>query len=181
MMSQMIEKVVAAAQRVHFRLGPERELAEYHQDLCAELSRRRLNFECQVSLTQGEKGSLFERSNELEIVVEKKLVLELKTLDRLEHIHDMQVFTYLRLSGLSTGLLLNFHEKFMRKGIRRLENQGGRPRSYRFNTTPGGTLASKVAAKGLLPEPRRKRQPKEAAGRLKFRPRFSANPSQCRI
>ncbi len=179
MMNQIVDKVVAAARRVHFRLGPDRELAEYHQDLCAELSRRRLNFECQVALVHGEKGSLFERSNHLELVVEKKLVLELKTLGRLEHIHDMQVFTFLRLSGLSTGLLLNFHEKYMRKGIRRLENQG--ERSYRFHTSPNGVLSSKVGQRSLLAAGGDKRAPKGSGGRLELRRKFSVNPRQCRI
>ncbi len=122
------ECVVAAALKIHRTLGHGRHLASYRNALSAELERRRLKVVANVPL-HGKgtgKDSEFDRGNYLELVVEDRLILELKTLDLLSPIHDEQVATYLRLAEPKDALLINFGERCLRYGIRRFRKWRGR-------------------------------------------------------
>ncbi len=81
-----------------------------------------LSFENQRPLPIDYKGIQVERAYQLDLVVENAVILELKSCREIEPIHKAQLLTYLKLTGLSVGLLLNFNVPVMRKGIVRLVN-----------------------------------------------------------
>jgi len=84
---------------------------------------RKMSFERQKSLPLDYKGVKLDCGYRLDVVVEETIILELKALDRLEPIHQAQLLTYLKLSGLKLGLLLNFNVPVMRDGIVRIVNK----------------------------------------------------------
>lgn len=111
---------IGAAIEVHRHLGPGLLESAYEECLCWELTQTGLAVQRQVPLPLVYKGVTLELGYRLDVVVEGSLVLELKTVDALLPIHEAQLLTYLRLSGLRKGLLLNFHTARMRDGIKRM-------------------------------------------------------------
>jgi GxxExxY protein len=88
--------------------------------LCYELREAGLAFQRQVPLPVIYKAVRLDCGYRIDIVIERSVILELKTVERLMPIHEAQLLTYLRLSGLRTGLLLNFNSPVLRDGIRRM-------------------------------------------------------------
>jgi GxxExxY protein len=88
--------------------------------LCHELKLRGIPYERQLPLPVHYKGIDLDAAYRIDIKVDGVLILELKAVDKLEEIHDAQLLTYLRLSNLWLGLLLNFNVVVMKKGIKRL-------------------------------------------------------------
>jgi GxxExxY protein len=115
-------EVIGAAIEVHRHLGPGLLESAYQACLCRELFVRGIPFECQVPIALDYKGSRVECAYRIDILVDQSVVLELKSVERLEPIHEAQLLTYLRLSGLWLGLLMNFNVKVLKQGIRRLVN-----------------------------------------------------------
>jgi len=111
----LTEKIIGFAIEVHRQLGPG--LLEC---LCHELSQDGLVFKRQVPLPVVYKSVRLDCGYRLDIVVENKAIIELKAVERLMPIHEAQLITYLKLSGIPTGLLLNFDTAVLREGIRRL-------------------------------------------------------------
>ena len=95
----------------------------YENCLCHELQLRNVIFERQKPLAITYKGINLACGYRLDVVVQGMLVLEVKACDRIEPIHQAQLLTYLKLSGLSLGLLLNFNVPVMRDGIVRVANE----------------------------------------------------------
>lgn len=114
--------MIGAAIEVHRVLGPGLLESAYEECLCHELSLRGIPFERQVALPVNYKGVHLDCGYRLDIVLPGKLVVELKAVEQLAPVHDAQLLTYLKLSGIRTGLLLNFNSTLMRDGIRRLVN-----------------------------------------------------------
>ena len=92
----------------------------YEQCLTHELQLAGLSFQRQKPLPVKYKEVVLDCGYRLDLVVENKLVVELKTVDQLQKIHEAQVLTYLKLSGLSIGLLINFNEALLKHGVKRL-------------------------------------------------------------
>lgn len=115
--------VIGATIEVHKALGPGLLESVYEECLCHELKLRNINFERQKSLPVQYKGVMLDCGYRLDIVVEKSVILELKACDQLEPIHKAQLLTYLKLSNMRVGLLLNFHVKVMKDGILRVVNE----------------------------------------------------------
>ncbi|PAW86510.1 MAG: GxxExxY protein [Pedosphaera sp. Tous-C6FEB] len=111
--------VIGAAIEVHRVLGPGLLESAYEECLCHELSLRGIAFERQLALPVDYKGVRLDCGYRLDIVLPGKLVVELKAVEQLASIHDAQLLTYLKLSGIRTGLLLNFNVPLLRDGIRR--------------------------------------------------------------
>ena len=120
--NEISSRIVCAAVEVHRALGPGLLETAYEECLCHELTLFGLYFERQSPLPVSYKGKLLDCSYRLDVVVEKKVILELKSVSRFEPIHDAQLLTYLKLTGLKLGLLLNFNVPLMREGIRRIVN-----------------------------------------------------------
>ena len=112
--------VIGAAIEVHRVLGPGLLESAYEECLCHELNLRGIVFERQVPLPVDYKGVRLDCGYRLDIVLPGKLVIEVKAVEALAPIHDAQLITYLKLSGIRTGLLLNFNVPLLRDGIRRL-------------------------------------------------------------
>jgi GxxExxY protein len=116
-------KIIGAAIEVHKTLGPGLLESAYEESLCHELSLRSLSFERQKPLSLTYKGKLLDCGYRLDIVVENRIILELKTCEEIEPIHKAQLLTYLKLSGLHLGFLFNFNVPIMRDGIARVVNE----------------------------------------------------------
>jgi GxxExxY protein len=118
------ERVIGACIEVHRHLGPGLLESAYEQCLCHELSLMGLRFARQRPLPVTYKGAMLDCGYRLDVVVEEKLILELKAVEHLLPIHEAQVLTYLKLTVLDVGLLVNFNTPVLRGGIRRLVRRG---------------------------------------------------------
>lgn len=113
-------QVIGAAIEDHKNLGPGLLESAYEECLCYELKLRKIAYERQKPLPIEYKGVRLDCGYRLDIVVESMIVLELKSCDRTKDIHMAQMLTYLRLSGLKLGLILNFNTPVLRDGIVRV-------------------------------------------------------------
>jgi len=114
------EQVIGACIEVHRLLGPGLLESIYEECVCRELALRGLPFERQKPIPLEYKGSPLEQHYRADLVVRNALLLEIKAVEALLPIHSAQVVTYLRVSGLSAGLLVNFNAVTIRSGLRRL-------------------------------------------------------------
>lgn len=112
--------IIGAAIEVHRVLGPGLLESAYLECMCRELSLRELRFRRKDPLPVVYKGLRLDCSYEMDLVVEGKIVLEIKFVKKLAPIHEAQLLTYLKLSGLRLGFLMNFNTVLMKDGIRRL-------------------------------------------------------------
>lgn len=115
-------RVLEAAIRVHRELGPGLLETVYEVILARELSDLGLEVERQVPVAIRYKGITFDEGFRADLVVETKVLLELKSVEHVSPAHKKQVQTYLRLTGLKLGYLLNFGEATLRQGITRCVN-----------------------------------------------------------
>jgi len=116
----LTHEVIGAAIEVHRILGPGLLESAYEECLAYELDLRRLAFSRQVSLPVVYKGVELDCGYRMDLVVESDLIIEIKAVERLLPIHQAQLLSYLKLSGLSRGLMINFHAKTIGEGIKRL-------------------------------------------------------------
>jgi GxxExxY protein len=121
--NELSNKIIGAAIEVHKPLGPGLLESAYEECMCHELTLRSLTYERQKPLPIVFKRKKLDCGYRLDIVVEKAIVLELKSCQKIEPIHKAQLLTYLKLSGLHLGLLLNFNTALMRDGIFRIVNE----------------------------------------------------------
>jgi len=115
--------IIGAAIEVHRALGPGLLESAYEECLCFELRELNLSFERQLALPVRYKSVQLDCGYRLDIVVEKCVILELKTVEELAPIHEAQLLTYLKLSEVRLGILLNFNAPIMKDGIRRIVNR----------------------------------------------------------
>ena len=116
----LTEKVIGLAIEVHRALGPGLLESAYEECFCHELGAHEVPFQRQVPLPVVYKNIKLNCGYRMDGVIDDQLVVELKTVDRLLPIHAAQLLTYLKLSGIATGLLLNFNTAVLKDGIRRL-------------------------------------------------------------
>jgi GxxExxY protein len=114
------ERVIAALIEVHRTLGPGLLESAYEACFCRELQLRGLRFERQRPLPVEYRGLLVDCGYRLDVIVEDRVLVELKAVERLLPIHQAQVVTYLKLSRLDVGLLVNFNVQLLKHGLRRL-------------------------------------------------------------
>ena len=113
-------KVLGRAIEVHRELGPGLLESAYEQCLAYELNQARIPFRLQVGLPVEYKQTKLDCGYRIDLLVEDKLIVELKTVDQLLKIHEAQVLTYMKLAKMKVGLLINFNVPMLRKGIKRL-------------------------------------------------------------
>ena len=116
----LTHEIIGAAIEVHRELGPVLLESAYEECLSYELTERKLAHQRQPALPVIYKGVSLSAGYRPDLIVEGCVVVELKTVEKLLKIHDVQVLTYLRLSRLHRGLLINFHAHPLIDGIRRL-------------------------------------------------------------
>ena len=114
--------VVDIAVKIHKEMGPGLLETVYEVIICDELRQIGLEVERQVSVPICFRNKKFEEGFRADVLVEGKVILELKSVEKLSVVHKKQLLTYLRLSGLKLGILLNFGEALMRQGIKRIVN-----------------------------------------------------------
>lgn len=114
--------IIGAAIEVHKVIGPGLLESAYEECLCRELSLRKISFERQKPLPIVYKDCKLDCGYRFDIVVDNAIIVELKSCNQIEPIHKAQLLTYLKLSGLTLGLLLNFNMTVMRDGIVRIVN-----------------------------------------------------------
>ena len=115
-------EVIGAAIEVHKALGPGLLESAYEECLSRELDLRDIPYERQKELPVEYKAAKLACGYRLDIVVANKLIIELKTCESLEPIHEAQLLTYLKLTGIKVGLLINFNVPVLKEGIKRLVN-----------------------------------------------------------
>jgi len=113
-------EIIGAAIEVHKALGPGLMESVYEECLCHEFDLRRIHYKRQQAIPVEYKGVKLDCGYRIDLVVEGLVILELKSVDSLQPIHEAQLLTYLKLTGLKVGLLINFNVPVLRDGIRRL-------------------------------------------------------------
>lgn len=116
----LTEQVIGSAIEVHRHLGPGLLEPAYEECLAYELGVRGLAFDRHRPLPVIYKSVRLDCGYRVDLVVDGRLVIELKTVERLIPVHEAQLLTYLRLGGWKTGLLMNFHSPVLKDGIKRM-------------------------------------------------------------
>ena len=116
----LTDSVIGLAIEVHRALGPGLLESAYQECLCYELKANGIAFGRQVALPVVYKSVKLDCGYRMDLVVDDRLVVELKTVEKILPVHEAQLLTYLRLSGIRTGLLLNFNTSVLKDGIKRM-------------------------------------------------------------
>jgi GxxExxY protein len=115
--SDLTGQIIGAALAVHQVLGPGLLESAYQASLCRELSLRGVPFRSQIDLPVEYKGVRLDCGYRIDLIVEDRVLVELKSVERILAVHEAQLITYLRLSGVRVGLLINFNVPSLRRGI----------------------------------------------------------------
>ncbi len=118
--NDITEKVIGAAIAVHKELGAGLLESAYESCLAFELMDRGLKVERQKSLQVNYRGHTVNCAYRLDLVVEGQVIVEIKAVEKLLPVHKAQLLSYLKLSGIKVGLLVNFHETTLMRGLQRL-------------------------------------------------------------
>jgi len=119
---ELSHAVIGAALKVHSALGPGLLESAYEQCLLYELLKQDIHAQSQVSLPIHYDGQTIEAGYRIDLLVENKLILELKATEKLLPIHTAQLLSYLKMSDQSLGLLINFNVASLKNGIKRVVN-----------------------------------------------------------
>jgi len=120
--NELTEAVIGACIEVHRNTGPGLLESAYQQCLLKELGFKRIPFRSELSMPVNYKGELLDCGYRVDLLVDERLVIELKAVEKLLPIHEAQVLTYLRLGGWKIGLLINFNVPMLKDGIKRIVN-----------------------------------------------------------
>jgi len=118
-LNDLSEKIIGAAINVHRELGPGLLESAYHECLLYELRKQQLHVERELVLPIIYKEIKLDHGYRIDLLVEKSVVIELKTVEAFTDVHTAQVLTYMKLGGYPLGLLINFHIKLLKQGIKR--------------------------------------------------------------
>jgi GxxExxY protein len=114
------EAIIGAAIEVHRTIGPGVLESTYHKCLRRELTLRHIPFESGVVLPLEYKGVTLDHGYVIDLLVKNEVIVELKCVSKLLPIHECQLMTYMRLRGITTGLLINFKVPLLKEGMRRI-------------------------------------------------------------
>ena len=120
--NEITGKVIGAAIEVHKQLGPGLLESVYQQCLSKELELQGIKCDCEVPVRAEYKGIEFDVAYRMDMLVEDIVAVELKVAERILPVHVAQLLSYLKLSGVKLGLLLNFNEPVLKHGIKRVVN-----------------------------------------------------------
>ena len=120
--NKLSNEIIGAAIEAHRHLGPGLLESAYEECLCRELSIRQIAFERQKALPVFYKGIKLDCGYRLDIVVKNLVIIELKAVNKIIPIHDAQLLSYLKLSKLKLGLLINFNVTLLKNGLKRIVN-----------------------------------------------------------
>lgn len=120
--NELSSNVIGACIEVHRFLGPGMLEKLYVECLCRELNLRGIAYEREFVIPLVYKGLNLDIEMRSDLVIERTLVLELKSVKELNPVYEAQLYSYLRLSGLPVGLLINFNVPLLKNGIKKLFN-----------------------------------------------------------
>lgn len=118
--SELSKQIIGAAIEVHRQLGPGLLESAYQQCLRFELEEMGLTVRSEVPMPVVYKDVKLDHGYRIDLLVEERIVLELKTVESLTDVHTAQLLTYMKLGGYRLGLILNFHVDVLKNGIKRL-------------------------------------------------------------
>ena len=118
MVDKLTEAIIGAAIEVHRILGPGLLESIYEEALCYELALRNINFEKQVDVEVIYKDKII-KGQRLDLLIEKEVIVEIKSLSKLPDITNAQVLSYLKATGIKRALLINFGESTLKDGVKR--------------------------------------------------------------
>jgi GxxExxY protein len=118
-LNELTQTIIGAAIEVHRHLGPGLLESTYETCLIYELNNLGLTVERQKALPVVYKTIHLDQGYRIDLLVEEKVILELKVVEELTPVHEAQILSYLKLSGCPVGLLLNFNVKMLKDGVRR--------------------------------------------------------------
>ena len=122
-LNQLSNKIIGAAIEVHQELGPGLLESVYEYCLEAELRARKIHVDRQVQLPVVYKGETLKKDFFIDLLIEQEIIVELKCVDVVLPVHEVQLVTYLKLANKKLGLLLNFNVPMMKQGIIRKVHQ----------------------------------------------------------
>ena len=120
--NDITSKVIEAAMKVHTALGPGLLESAYELCLAYELRKTGLSVQNQVSLPIDYDGLKIDAGYRIDLLVENKVIVELKAVEKMNPVFEAQLLSYLRLSHLEVGLLINFHVPRLKEGLKRMVN-----------------------------------------------------------
>jgi GxxExxY protein len=120
--NELAREVVDCCFHIHRTLGPRLFESVYEEVLAYELTKRGLDIQRQVEVPVQWDDILLGTGFRADIVVESKIIVELKSVERVLPVHQKQLLTYLRLTEMKLGLLINFNESLIKSGIQRIVN-----------------------------------------------------------
>ena len=118
--NSLTDAIIGAAITVHRELGPGLLESVYEKCLALELTKSGLQIASQKEIPLAYKGLALDSGFRADLIIENKVLVELKSVDQILPVHTAQVLTYLKLSNLRTGLLINFNVQLLKDGIKRL-------------------------------------------------------------
>lgn len=120
--NELSKKIIGAAIEVHRFLGPGLLESAYSSCLARELTIQGISYTCETPLDISYKGVKLDVGYRLDFYVEEKVIVEIKSVERLMNIHDAQLLSYLKLCNAKLGLLINFNTTLLKNGVKRMVN-----------------------------------------------------------
>ena len=117
---ELSNKVIGCALEVHRNLGPGLLESTYEQCLAYEMKAAGMAFKLQLALPVEYKNIKLDCGYRIDVLVDNSIIIELKSVDKILPIHQAQLLTYMKLAGISIGLLINFNVKYLKDGIKRM-------------------------------------------------------------
>ena len=117
---ELSNQVIGCALEVHRNLGPGLLESTYEQCLAYELKAAGMRFKLQHPLPVEYKNIKLDCGYRIDVFIEDRIIVELKSVDKILPIHQAQLLTYMKLSNISIGLLINFNVKYLKDGIKRM-------------------------------------------------------------
>lgn len=116
---KLTENIIGSAIEVHRELGPGLLESAYEECMCHELKLRGLEYRRQIEIPVVYKAIQLQCGYRADLIIEEKVVVEIKAIEELKPVHEAQLLTYLRLTGIKIGFLMNFHVPVLKNGIKR--------------------------------------------------------------
>lgn len=117
---KLSNRIIGCALEVHRALGPGLLESTYEQCLAHELSLAKIPFKLQYPISVKYRNLKIDCGYRVDLLVDDKIIIELKSVERILPIHQAQILTYMKLSGVSIGLLMNFNVRYFRDGVKRM-------------------------------------------------------------
>ena len=114
--------ILDACFKIHRKLGPGLFESVYEEILAYEFTKMRLEFKRQIGIPVIWNEIKMEQGFRADFIIENKVIIEIKSIETIAHVHQKQLLTYLRLTNLKLGLLINFNEALIKNGIQRIVN-----------------------------------------------------------